>query len=141
MKDIKVGDRVRTTRGVAPYFCEGDVGTVVAVERGDPKLAQVKFHEIPPRHADGVWWEQVKQLELFREAFTVILMRPYDVAGTYGQDTFMTAAWAPDPVEALKLAREEVIESDYGSEPFDGDPCDYFCIAVLRGDHLDLNPE
>lgn len=76
--------------------------------------------------------------------YTVILLRPDYMTSNYGQDTWMEAVKARDPEEAVKLARGECHLAD--NEDLDddtdyyGSPDDYFVIAVIRGNHEDLNP-
>ena len=77
--------------------------------------------------------------------YTVILLRPDYMTSSYGQDAWMEAVKARDPEEAVKLARSQCIlvdnewlDRDDGD--FCGSPEDYFVIAVIRGNHDDLNP-
>ena len=72
------------------------------------------------------------------KAFTVILLRPDYVADTYGQDTYMTTVLAESRETALAKARAEVQDADDTEE---NDPTDYFCIAMIAGEHHDINPE
>jgi len=78
------------------------------------------------------------------KTYTVLLLRPDYMADSYGSDTFMTSVEAKDPVEALHLAREEVIECDH--EDVDEfhehhEPEDYLCLLLIEGQHEDINPE
>lgn len=79
--------------------------------------------------------------------YTVILLYPDYVAENYGQETYMTSVEAEDPVAAVAKARSEVLdaaltEADGGQyESEYEDPADLFVIAVIEGEHADVNPE
>jgi hypothetical protein len=78
------------------------------------------------------------------KTYTVILLRPDHATDNYGQDTFMEHVEAEDPARALAEARRLVLEADSsGDAEIDEsiDPRDYFCIALIEGQHNDLNPE
>ena len=70
--------------------------------------------------------------------YTAILLRPDYVTDNYGTDTFMETVEAEDPTKALAEVRRLAIEAD-GDDVTD--PTDYFCIALLAGQHSDINPE
>lgn len=74
------------------------------------------------------------------KTYTVILMRP-DWACNFPHDTFMESCEAGNPTEALAKVRAMAMEIDGLDEEEGDDPTDYFCIAVIEGDHNDLNPE
>lgn len=71
--------------------------------------------------------------------YTVIVMRP-TWACNYPRDTFMETAMADSPAAALAKVRQLAVEADTDEE-FTPNGEDYFCIAVIEGDHSDLNPE
>lgn len=73
--------------------------------------------------------------------YTVILMRPDYATDNYGTDTFMTHVEAVDPRTALSEARALVIDADFGEDAAEVEPADYACIALIEGEHKDLNPE
>ena len=70
---------------------------------------------------------------------TVIVMRP-SWACNYPRDTFMETVTADSPVDALAKVRQLAVEAD-ADDGFTPNGEDYFCIAVIEGDHSDLNPE
>ena len=74
------------------------------------------------------------------KTYTVILLYPDGMCENYGQETYMTSVRAKDPEQALKRARAEVCQSNDEDEDA-ADPFDFFCIAVMEGDHADVNPE
>lgn len=71
--------------------------------------------------------------------YTVILLRPDYVTNNYGQDTYMECVEAADPSAALAEVRRMVIEVD-GDDGAGADPTDYFCIALIEGEHNDIDP-
>jgi hypothetical protein len=147
----KLGDVVRAKTDNGHYYKAGAVGTVCQWDGDAPKEdgseVWVDFNhpDSPfPVYKDGIWSAGVDQLESVASKFTVILLRPDYLTGNYGQDTYMTTVDARGPTDALKKARERVIEGDNGDvEEFlkDNALTDYHCIAVIAGDHKDLNPE
>lgn len=68
--------------------------------------------------------------------YTVILLYPDYVAEEYGHETYMTSIEAESPVNAVYKARLEVNNPDEGI-----DRADFFVIAVMLGQHADINPE
>ena len=65
--------------------------------------------------------------------YTVILLYPEYMSEEFGHETYMTCVSAGTPSQAVALAREEMEDLDT--------PTDAFVIAVIEGDHEDLNPE
>lgn len=76
------------------------------------------------------------------KTYTVILLRPDYIAGTFGQDTYMTSLEAESVEDAEKLAQMEAFELDIPQEDrgdYDDDASDgYFVIAVIEGTHMDI---
>ena len=68
--------------------------------------------------------------------YTVILLYPDYLAKNYGQETYMTSVEAETPVQAVAAARAEV-----GSDEAPEERNDFFVIAVIEGEHSDINPE
>lgn len=152
--DFKVGDLVKVVPSTQPdgsdkghYFRVGDIGKVHSIHSG----LQINF-DIPQnpgvvtRDGDGeaVWWVEPEALRKVSNSYTVLLLRPDYMADSFGQDTFMTSVEAKGPVEALELARAEVIDCDH--EDVDEfhkyhDPADYLCLLLIEGQHNDINPE
>lgn len=69
--------------------------------------------------------------------FTVILLYPDYAAQEFGHETWMGVVDARSPKPALRKARAEC----KGLNPDIDSPNDLFCIAVIAGEHTDLNPE
>lgn len=147
----KIGDVVRVKSNDGPYFHTGAVGTVCQWDDDTPHEDSVDVwvdfnhpDNPTPIYGDGIWNAGVDKLELVSSKFTVILLRPDYLTGNYGQDTYMTTVDANTPETALKTARERVIEGDNDDvEEFlkHHELTDYHCIALIAGDHKDLNPE
>jgi hypothetical protein len=70
--------------------------------------------------------------------YTVILLRPDWATNNYGTDTYMECVEAENPTKALAEARRLVLVADDNEH---AEPTDYFCIALIEGEHNDLNPE
>jgi hypothetical protein len=70
--------------------------------------------------------------------WTVILLYPDYMADDYGSETYMTCVRAADPAGAVAKARAEVCAAN---EVDEDDAEDFFVIAVMRGEHDDVNPE
>lgn len=70
--------------------------------------------------------------------WTVILLYPDYAAETYGHDTFMTSVEAEDPEGAVREARDEACDA---LEERPDNPEDFFVVAVIEGEHEDINPE
>lgn len=70
--------------------------------------------------------------------YTVILMRPDYATDNFGNDAVLIAVDAKSPREALAEARALVLEADDNAQ---AEPADYYCIAVIEGEHVNLNPE
>ena len=76
--------------------------------------------------------------------YTVILLRPDYIAGTFGEDTYMTCVEADSVLAAQTSAQTEAVltdnegctaeEIEEAVAHFD----DYFVIAVIAGDHQDI---
>ena len=69
-------------------------------------------------------------------SFTVLLLRPDNIADSFGQDTFLTVVTAPDVEAAIGLARRIVIKTDGG----EGNGEDYPVLFVAEGCHMDIKP-
>ena len=74
--------------------------------------------------------------------YTVILLRPDYIAGTFGEDTYMATVEADSVSDAQKLAQMDAFELDIDEEDrgnyADKTSDDYFVIAVIAGDHQDI---
>lgn len=87
--------------------------------------------------------------DLVEDAYTVILLRPDDIASTYGEDSILIQVdGCASPADAIKAAQRRAIEIDAQRLGDDGDDTpiedsldDYFVIACFAGHHDDLNPE
>lgn len=78
-------------------------------------------------------------MEVFREkVYTVILLYPDYAAEEFGHETFMTSVSANTPEAAVAGARSECV-SGFGNDGIGKN--DLFVIAVIEGEHDDLNPE
>lgn len=71
------------------------------------------------------------EYEMLPHPYTVILMYPDYLSGDNA--TFMETINAIDPAEAVSKARASIPDLD--------DPVDMKVIAVIAGDHQDINPE
>ena len=82
--------------------------------------------------------------DLVEGAYTVILLRPDDVADDYGPDRILLQVdGCASPTEAIKAAQRRAIEIDDDEEDADAIEerlDDYFVIACFAGKHDDLNP-
>lgn len=86
--------------------------------------------------------------DLVEGAYTVILLRPDDIATTYGEDSILIQVdGCTGPADAIKAAQRRAIEidaqrlGDDGSDtPIEESLDDYFVIACFAGHHYDLNP-
>ena len=76
--------------------------------------------------------------------YTVILLYPDFVADEFGHETYMTSVEAKNPKSAVKKARMEVLSAsraeNEGESEYE-DPTDLFVVAVIEGEHADVNPE
>lgn len=82
--------------------------------------------------------EDAPRADHYVHAFTVVLLRPHGGP----PDTFMTTVHAKTPREALAKARAQIIEADCaGFDIITAEPADYACIALIEGEHHDINPE
>jgi hypothetical protein len=77
--------------------------------------------------------------------YTVILLRPDYIADTFGQDTYMGHVEAGSVEMAQMLARREAYELDIDEEDrcnyAPDTPEDYFVIAVIAGEHMDIKEQ
>ena len=73
--------------------------------------------------------------------YTVILLYPDYMSENYGQETYMTCVDAKNPTEAVANARAEISAGGENEQDEEAEPTDFFVIAVIAGDHEDLNPE
>lgn len=151
--DFRVGDLVRVTydgdgsgSGEGYFFRVGDVGRLLRIDTDGTLLVNFAVPENPGNvRDDGRWFADRSAMELGRHApYTVLLLRPDYMADSFGSDTFMTHVVAEGAVEALRLAREEVIKCDHEDvAEFHEyhDPTDYVCLLLIAGHHNDINPE
>jgi hypothetical protein len=78
--------------------------------------------------------------------YTVILLYPEEATDDFGHDTWMSSVQAVDPTAAVVIAREECLMGNgWQWEDPDDDvpyvtPESLFVIAVIEGDHDDVNP-
>lgn len=141
---FKIDDTIQAAVADLPYYDVGHTGRVLAVHTAIvPTMYDVDFSGVPgqPVYAGGKWFvseEHAVPAGTLQHAYTVILLRPDYTASNYGQDTYMTHVRAENPAAALAKARAEVQDADDTEE---NNPTDYFCIALLAGEHHDINPE
>ena len=67
--------------------------------------------------------------------YTVLLLRPDDIADVFGQDTIQCWVSAEDVDQARARARVDAVSTD----EYDDDPMNYFVLGIYQGHLEDLN--
>jgi len=66
--------------------------------------------------------------------FTVLLLYPDYIAGSFGHDTVLEYCQALNPKKAIRAVQEQF------AKIHNTDPNDWYCLACFKGKHFDLNP-
>jgi len=67
--------------------------------------------------------------------WTVLLLRPDYIAGTFGHDTYCGHVEAKTPSEALRISQEDACWTDNITKDEHRD--DYYCLSCVEGHHQD----